>query len=216
MVDITYLSAFIAGILSFISPCILPLLPMYLAFFSRYEKKNKFTLILNIIAFILGFGTIFILMGLTSAMLINQFIAFKLYIRIIGSLIMMVMGLYILGVLKIRILSKEKRFHPIFKKSTWLVYFIVGMTFAAGWTPCIGPILASILFMAGMQGDIFHSLMLLIFYTLGLSIPFILIGIFEQWMMNFLKRSRIILFFIYKLAGIVLIIMAFILLLKGY
>jgi len=214
--EISYFSAFIAGILSFISPCILPLLPMYLAFFAKNEKKHRFSHLLNIIAFVIGFGIIFIAMGLSSALLINQFIQFKFYLRIIGAIIMIVMGLYILGLIKIKALSTERRFHPVFQKSSWVIYCLVGMAFAAGWTPCIGPILASILFLAGMQGDVSTSILLLLFYTLGLAIPFLLIGIFEQWAMNFLKKSRNILFLLYKVAGIILIIMAFIMLFKGY
>jgi cytochrome c-type biogenesis protein len=183
MTEISYIGAFLGGILSFLSPCVLPLIPSYLSFitgvsFEDLKTSNKARVrkltIINSAAFVTGFSTVFILLGIfspfMSALLNASYRGIRLYH--IGGIIIIVFGLYVMGVLKIRFLSAEKRVHLESKPRGIIGSFIVGLTFAAGWTPCIGPILGAILLVAGTAGSTLYGFNLLFTYSLGLAIPF--------------------------------------------
>jgi len=181
MSQIGYITAFLGGILSFLSPCVLPLIPSYVSFitgisfddFKTGDKARirKITLI-NSFAFVLGFSTVFVLLGVSSSYIGRLFAVYYDHIRIIGGIIIIVFGLYVMGVLKLNFLASDKRVHLQSKPRGHFGSFIVGLTFGAGWTPCIGPILGSILVIAGTTGSAMQGFKLLLVYSLGLAIPF--------------------------------------------
>jgi cytochrome c-type biogenesis protein len=192
MTEISYIGAFLGGVLSFLSPCVLPLIPSYLSFITgiSYEdfktgdkaQIKKITLI-NSAAFVTGFSTIFILLGVfspfMSAILNASYKIGDLEIRLyhIGGIIIIIFGLYVMGVLKIRFLSSEHRVHLKNKPRGYIGSFVVGLTFATGWTPCIGPILGTILLIAGTAGSTMYGFKLLLTYSVGLAIPFMVTSI---------------------------------------
>ena len=180
--NVSLLAAFTAGLISFISPCVLPLIPAYLSFISgvsveemksRDRKSEVLKKVsLNTLLFILGFSVVFIALG-ASATFIGDFLLSKLSIfnKIAGAIIML-LGLHLLGVFRIRFLNYEKRFHSRSRPLGLFGSFLVGLAFAFGWTPCIGPILAGILLVASNQDTVAKGMVLLSSYSLGLGIPF--------------------------------------------
>jgi cytochrome c-type biogenesis protein len=188
MSEIGYIGAFLGGVLSFLSPCVLPLIPSYVSFITgisfedlkSIDKKliRKLTLF-NSLAFITGFSTVFILLGVFSSymnyLLTRSFSLFGLNITIyqIAGVIVIIFGLYVMGVFKMNFLAKDKRIHLKSRPKGYLGAFVVGLTFGAGWTPCIGPILGSILLVAGTSGSAMFGFKLLSIYSLGLAIPFL-------------------------------------------
>jgi cytochrome c-type biogenesis protein len=182
MENVSLFAAFTAGIISFISPCVLPLIPAYLSFISgvsveeikSQEKKSKVLkkVSLSTLFFILGFSFVFVALG-ASATFIGEFLLSKLSLfnKIAGILIIL-LGLHLIGVFRIPFLNYEKRFHTRSKPLGLLGSFLVGLAFAFGWTPCIGPILAGILLLASNQGTVIKGVVLLSAYSLGLGIPF--------------------------------------------
>ncbi|MBI4698035.1 MAG: cytochrome c biogenesis protein CcdA [Nitrospirae bacterium] len=181
MFKICYLGAFLGGILSFLSPCVLPVIPSYVSFitgisFDDFKTGNKALIrrltIINSLAFIAGFSTVFILLGVFSSFIGRIFAMHYDVIRTVGGIIIILFGLYVMGVLKIGFLSIERRVHLHSKPRGYIGSFVVGLSFAGGWTPCIGPILGSILFIAGTAGSTFYGFKLLLVYSAGLAIPF--------------------------------------------
>ncbi len=180
MKDVSFTLAFLAGILSFLSPCVLPLVPAHVSFITglsidelRHSPRISKTMG-NTIAFILGFSTIFISLGASSSLLGNLLLKYQDYLRIGGGILTIIFGLFIAGFIKLDFLMKEKRFHINKGPAGYLGAFFIGMSFAAGWTPCIGPILGTILIYASSQASASYGLKLLSVYSLGLAIPFML------------------------------------------
>ncbi len=228
MDNVTYSFAFILGFLSFLSPCILPLIPSYVSFitgisFEDFKTGNKALIrkltIINSSAFIIGFSTVFILFGIFSSQLsfilyayFEIFgIGFKLYQ--LGGLVIIFFGLYVMDIIKVGFLSMEKRIHLKSKPKGSIGSFVVGLTFAAGWTPCIGVGLAPILTIAGTSGEAFYGFKLLSAYSAGLGIPFFItslaINTFLSHFSAILKYMRVIKI----LSGLLLIAFGVILLL---
>ena len=181
MTEIGYITAFLGGLLSFLSPCVLPLIPSYLSFitgisFDDFKTGDKALIrkitIVNSSAFVAGFSIVFILLGVSSSFVGKLFAVYYDHIRIIGGIIIILMGLYVMGVLKLNFLATDKRVHLHNKPKGHFGSFIVGLTFGAGWTPCIGPILGSILLIASTTGSAMQGFWLLLVYSLGLAIPF--------------------------------------------
>jgi cytochrome c-type biogenesis protein len=182
--EVTYIAAFTAGLLSFFSPCVLPLIPAYLSYItgmsieqysSHLEGAAKRRVVLNTVFFILGFAFIFIIVfGAGASLLSSALKSHKDLIGKIGGAIIVLFGLHFLGVFKIKWLYREKRAH--FKKMPggYLGSFLIGVAFSAGWTPCVGPILASIIGMGLAAESQWEAIRLLSFYTLGLALPFFL------------------------------------------
>lgn len=185
--NISLLAAFTAGLISFISPCVLPLIPAYLSFISgvsveemqsrdrRSQALKKVSV--STILFILGFSVVFVALG-ASATFIGDFLLSKLSLfnKIAGAIIVL-LGLHLLGVFRIRYLNYEKRFHTRSKPIGLFGSFLIGLAFAFGWTPCIGPILAGILLIASNQDTVTKGVLLLFSYSLGLGIPFFVTAI---------------------------------------
>jgi cytochrome c-type biogenesis protein len=221
MTNIGYAGAFLGGVLSFLSPCVLPLIPSYVSYitgisfedFRAGEKAfiRKVT-ILNSSAFVTGFSTIFILMGISSSYFGSMLAYYYDQIRIVGGIIIILLGLYIMGVLKLKFLSSEKRIHLKSKPRGFVGSFIVGLTFGAGWTPCIGPILGSILFIAGTSGSVMYGFKLLLVYSAGLALPFLATSLAMSTFLSHFKSIQKYMRLIMILSGILLVSFGIILL----
>ena len=172
--------AFGAGFISFLSPCVLPLIPGYISYISGQnleqivEKKQK--ILAKTIIFSLGFSLVFISFGATASYFGSFLINYSDTLRIIAGIIIIIFSLQVMGVLKLNILNKEKRFYTKNYSNNLFFPFLVGTAFAFGWTPCIGPVLGSILTLAAVETSIAQGIMLLSFYSLGLAVPFVLSG----------------------------------------
>ncbi len=172
--------AFGAGFISFLSPCVLPLIPGYISYISGQnlesiiQKKQK--ILIKTIIFSLGFSLVFISFGATASYLGSFLINYSDILRIIAGIIIIMFSLQILGILKLNVLNKEKRFYTKNYSNNLFFPFLVGTAFAFGWTPCIGPVLGSILTIAAVETSITQGIILLSFYSLGLAIPFVLSG----------------------------------------
>ncbi len=199
--DVSLFAAFTAGILTFLSPCILPLVPAYLCFISgssleqltnqsedtSFERK---TVLLSGLAFVLGLSSIFIAMGAAATSLGQAIAQYKQTLAMVGGIIILVFGLHYMGLFKIAFLNFEKRFHPDQKPAGLLGAFILGMAFGFGWTPCVGPVLSSILMVAGGMGELSDGVTLLAIYAAGLGIPFMLAAALSAHFMRFLSKFR--------------------------
>jgi cytochrome c-type biogenesis protein len=201
--------AFGAGLISFLSPCVLPLIPGYVSFISgntinEILEKKKVDL-LPLIVFSLGFSFVFIIFGATASFLGQILLQNSQILRSIAGVIIIIFSLQLIGVLNIKFLNVEKKFYT--KKSNNIFFvFIVGMAFGFGWTPCIGPILGSILALASTEETIYKAILLLSFYSLGLAIPFILSGYLMQKFLLFSKNFKRNINLVTKGGGIILLI----------
>lgn len=199
--EITILIAFFSGILSFISPCILPLIPSYITYITGISFKDltdlssktklRWMTILHSFFFILGFSTIFILMG-ASATYLGQLLAkYQYLIMRGGGILIIILGVHFIGIINIPFLQTDKRFELKRKPIGYLGSFTVGVVFAAGWTPCIGPILSTILLYASASQNFGTGIILLVIYSLGLGIPFFLSSLaFNSFLTAFEKVKR--------------------------
>jgi len=186
--QVSLVMAFFAGLLTFLSPCVLPLIPAYISFItgmsiddlvSGREEKSKMTgrIFLEMVLFILGFSLVFILLG-ASASYFGKFVLSHLkLLRTIGGILVILFGLYIAGIFNISFFGYERKIHLKMKPTNILGSFIVGIVFALGWTPCVGPILGTILTYAGTQETVSKGIFLLSSYSLGLGIPFLVSGL---------------------------------------
>jgi cytochrome c-type biogenesis protein len=202
--EISYWLAFTAGILSFVSPCVLPLIPSYLTYITGLSfgqlddehppAKVRLTVLLHSLCFITGFSFVFILLGAIAGIASSSIQAYLRegleWVEKIGGLLILLFGVHMTGLFHFGALLGDKRVHLQKKPSGFIGTFVVGLAFAAGWTPCIGPILASILVVAASSGQIGEGVVLLAIYSLGLGIPFLLSGLlFHQFLAAF-KRFR--------------------------
>ena len=201
--------AFGAGLISFLSPCVLPLIPGYVSFISgntlnEILEKKKIDL-LPLIVFSLGFSFVFIVFGATASFLGQILLQNSQILRTIAGVIIIIFSLQLIGVLNIKFLNVEKKFYT--KKSNNIFFvFIIGMAFGFGWTPCIGPILGSILALASTEETIYKAILLLSFYSLGLAIPFVLSGYLMQKFLLFSKNFKRNINLVTKGGGIILLI----------
>ena len=201
--------AFGAGLISFLSPCVLPLIPGYISFISGASlnellEKKKIDL-LPLILFSLGFSSIFIIFGAAASYLGQVLLQNSETLRIIAGLIIIVFSLQLLGFLNISFLNFEKKIYTNKNNNIWFS-FVVGMAFGFGWTPCIGPILGSILALASTEETIFRAIVLLSFYSLGLAIPFILSGYLMQRFLIFSKNFKKNIHIVLKTGGFILLV----------
>jgi len=202
--EITYWIAFTAGILSFASPCVLPLIPSYLTYitglsFSQLEEEHpnakvRLTVLLHSLCFIFGFSAVFILLGAIAGIAssnIQYYLREGLeWVEKIGGLLIFLFGIHMTGLFHFGVLLGDKRVHLQKKPSGYIGTFVVGIAFAAGWTPCIGPILASILMVAASSGQVGEGVGLLAVYSLGLGVPFLLSGLLFHQFLSAFKRFR--------------------------
>ena len=213
--SISYPAAILAGLMSFFSPCVLPLIPAYFTFISGSSLEEltsnqtatvKRKVVLSTVLFVLGFSLVFILLGTSASLLGTLFATYKEYFRIIGGGVVILLGIHLTGLFRIRWLDIEKRMHLNKKPIHFLGAFIIGMAFGAGWTPCVGPLLGAILIMAGSQETIWQGSVLLAVYSLGLAIPFLIISACIHFMLQMLKKMTAVMRYLNPAAGIMLII----------
>ncbi|MEW6109944.1 MAG: cytochrome c biogenesis protein CcdA [Nitrospirota bacterium] len=222
MKDISFPLAFLAGVLSFLSPCVLPLVPSYISFITGISfedlkegdnrKKIRFLTITNSLAFILGFSSIFITLGASSSAVGSFLVIYQDWIRLIGGVLVIFFGLFVSGFIKPDFLAKERKFHMSGKPAGYVGSFFVGMTFAAAWTPCIGPILGSILVYASSKGSASYGFKLLAVYSLGLALPFMLSSLGFNSFLSYSARIRKYMRVVMIASGLLLIIFGILLL----
>jgi cytochrome c-type biogenesis protein len=222
---VSYSAAFIAGLLSFLSPCVLPLIPAYFSFITGFsidqllDRQNsniRKKVFLSTMAFVCGFSFVFIVMGASASYLGGFIDAYKDYIRIIGGVIIIVLGIHMTGWIQIRSLNVDRRVHVQNKPIHFMGTFIIGMAFAAGWSPCIGPLLGAILVIASSKDTVWQGIQLLALYSAGMAIPFILISIFINFLLEFLHRANRVIQYINRVAGILLILVGIFLLTDSF
>ena len=217
---VSFPAAFTAGILSFLSPCVLPLIPAYFTFITGFsleeltENRNpeiRKKVFLSTVLFVSGFSLIFILMGASASYLGSLMFNYRELIRIIGGILIILMGVHLTGIIRIPGLDVEKRINIEKKPLHFLGIVIIGMAFGAGWTPCIGPLLGSILIIAGSQETVWQGIVLLATYSAGLAIPFIILSVFIHLLLIVIKKASRVLQYVNAAAGILLIIVGLIL-----
>ena len=206
---IELLIAFGAGLISYLSPCVLPLIPGYVSFISGQSLQNilesKRINILPLVLFCLGFSTVFIILGASASFLGQTLLQNSNILRIVAGIFIIIFSLQLIGLINIGYLNLEKRFEA--KKTQSVLFpYIIGLAFGFGWTPCIGPILGSILALASIEETLMRAIILLSSYSLGLAIPFILSGYLIQRFLLFSKNFKKNINLISKIGGIILLI----------
>ncbi|WP_195469782.1 cytochrome c biogenesis protein/redoxin [Clostridium sp. D43t1_170807_H7] len=224
MEELNLLLVFIEGLLSFFSPCILPILPVYLSILSNSnvdilksgeDKFIKTALFKNTILFVLGISTTFFILGSSVNILSSFFSENKNYIMIIGGIIIVFMGLFYVDIIKSALLSREKRINIKIKEMNSLSAFILGFTFSFGWTPCIGPILASVLIMASTSSSEITANLLITIYTIGFILPFIIVAGFYSKLFKSIDKMKSYMGTIKKICGVILIISGLVMVFNG-
>ncbi len=202
--------AFVAGLLSFLSPCVLPLVPSYVGFLTgmtlgELTARRRLAL-LHATCFVLGFSLIFIALGASATALGRALRAYETWITRAGGVLLVLFGLYCLGVLKLGALQVERRVHLQDKPVGFLGSVLVGLTFGAGWTPCIGPILGGILTLAASEGDVARGVALLAAYSAGLAVPFLLAAALVDRFLAWFKGFRTYLPWVMRVSGVLLVL----------
>jgi cytochrome c-type biogenesis protein len=209
-VILNLLIAFSAGFISFLSPCVLPLIPGYISYISgqtlnKIIENNK-SVLLKTIFFSVGFSIVFISFGITASFIGKFLINYSNQLRIIAGLIIILFSFQLIGLINLKILNSEARFFTKNYRNNLIFPVIVGMAFSFGWTPCIGPILGSILALAVIEENISKGILLLSFYSLGLAIPFIISGVLIDKFLFFSKSFRKYISTITKVGGTILLL----------
>tara|TARA_B000000557_G_scaffold201897_1_gene167156 strand:- start:231 stop:938 length:708 start_codon:yes stop_codon:yes gene_type:complete len=204
-----FLVAFGAGLVSFLSPCVLPLIPGYISYISGQSLQNiletKKINLFSLILFCLGFSSVFVILGASASFLGQALLQNSELLRIIAGIIIILFSLQLIGLINIPYLNFEKRFDA--KESrNFLFPYVIGLAFGFGWTPCIGPILGSILALASIEETLTRAVLLLIFYSLGLAIPFVLSGYLIQRFLLFSKNFKKNINLISKSGGFILLV----------
>ncbi len=209
--DLSLLIAFSAGLLSFLSPCVLPLIPSYLAFllgdYTDQKKKDKNYSILPALIFILGFTLIFILLGLSATFIGKFLLKNQVILRKISGVIIIIFGLHISGIIKLKWLYYEKKLSITRKSNKYLQSFILGLGIALAWTPCIGPILSSILIVASNSQNLLAGGFLLLIYSAGFALPFLVTALAAKKILPAIKKMNKYLNYINIASGILIIIL---------
>ncbi|NCW54014.1 MAG: cytochrome c biogenesis protein CcdA [Rhodobacteraceae bacterium] len=202
--------AFLAGVISFLSPCVLPIVPPYLAYMSGIslseatDNNKAVSIFLPAVFFVLGLSTVFLILGFTASALGTVFLSYQDILITISGILVMGFGLHFLGILRIGFLEREARFEASSQNGSAFGAYVLGLAFAFGWTPCIGPQLASILTLAASEGSVARGTTLLGVYALGLGVPFLLVALFLSRLsstLTWLKRHMQI---IERLMGLLL------------
>jgi len=214
--QISLIAAFSAGLLSFVSPCVLPLVPSYISYITGLSveqltdvsERVKFrkAIIVNSLLFIGGFSSVFIAFGASASFLGQILITYQDLIRRIGGVLIIVFGLYLLGVLNLTFLKMEQRYQFRNRPAGYLGSFLIGVAFAAGWTPCVGPVLGSILLYASTTDSLLSGVVLLTFYSLGLGLPLFLTALGVDRFLAYFKEVRVYLWGVSTVSGVLLIL----------
>lgn len=199
-IDVTITGAFLAGLLSFISPCVLPLVPPYLCYmagvsmdqFTGTEDKQRAAsrVFFSSLAFVLGFTTVFVLLGAGASAIGQTLKSYAVILSYVAGGVIIIMGLHFLGVFRIGLLYREARVNVQRKPAGLFGAYLIGLAFAFGWTPCIGPVLGTILLVAGIEESVQQGMILLTAYSLGLGVPFLLAAAFAGQFMGFMSKFK--------------------------
>ncbi|MEK7702545.1 MAG: cytochrome c biogenesis protein CcdA [Nitrospirota bacterium] len=210
--SISYFLAFSAGLMSFVSPCILPLIPSYLSYLTglsgaqlrESSERSREIAMKHSAIFILGFSTIFVLLGASATLIGRFFLEHQEIFRKAGGALIIFFGIYMTGVIKLNFLMKETKFHFAERPSGFIGSFLIGMAFGAGWTPCVGPILGAILLYASLSDSVWTGVGLLSVYSLGLAVPFFMTAMGAGFFLNYFRGKS--LRWINLVSGIILVI----------
>ena len=217
--EIGLVVAFVAGLVSFISPCVLPLVPSYLTFITGIsledvQSSRRFAL-LHAFLFVIGFSIVFVTMGVAASALGRLLLVHREWVARVGGVIIILFGLYLVGAFNLPFLGRDTRVHLRNKPLGYFGTVIVGMAFGAGWSPCLGPILGSILTYAATAGDAGRGAVLLTAYSAGLAVPFLISAVALEELIVFAQRNRARLAWLTKASGVLLIVVG-VLLVSGY
>jgi cytochrome c-type biogenesis protein len=214
--SISYIVALTAGVLTYLSPCLLPMIPAFIAYitgvsFSDFKDKSKAgevrrKTITHALLFIAGFSLVFIALGLTATLLGKVLFHYQKLIRIAGGILIMLFGLQLAGILKLDFFIKERKFSVATKSASYLSSFLIGVTFAAAWTPCAGPILGSILVLAGAKANVATGAKLLTVYSIGIAIPFFITALLVNTFLEHINKLQKILNVLNKIGGVFLVV----------
>ena len=202
--------AFTAGLLSFLSPCVLPLIPSYITFITGLSledvQTSRRSALVHSLLFVAGFTLIFVALGASATMLGRVLLAYREWIARIGGLLIIVFGLYLLGVFNVALFARERRVHLADKPAGYLGTLLVGIAFGAGWTPCIGPILGAILTYNMSNPDVGRGVGLLLVYSLGLAVPFVVAALAVPQFLSAFARLRPRLLLLSRISGALLVV----------
>jgi cytochrome c-type biogenesis protein len=208
--NLSFAVAFFAGILSFLSPCVLPLVPSYVGFLTGLtlpEMTNRRRVaFIHALLFILGFSLIFVLLGATATALGRALNLYQVWLQRVGGALIIVFGLICLDVIRLGLLQQERRVQLQDKPVGYLGSVLVGMAFAAGWTPCIGPVLGAIFTLAASQNDLRRGMLLLAAYSAGLAVPFLIAAYAIEAFLDWFQRFRKFLPWVMRLSGGLLVL----------
>ena len=208
--DLGFGVAFVAGLLSFLSPCVLPLIPSYITFLTGMSIDDaggrRPNTLVHASLFILGFTLIFLALGATATVFGQMMLAYRGWISRIGGLLIIIFGLYLTGAFKLPFLERERRVYLATKPAGYAGTVMVGVAFGAGWTPCIGPILGAVLIYTAAAATLNHGLSLLLVYSLGLALPFFLAALAVDRFIGFFRRFRRHMAWVTKVSGLLLIV----------
>lgn len=196
----------VEGVLSFLSPCILPLLPVYLSILANSTTDHAEGLIKNTIGFVLGISSTFFLLGMSVYAVGSFFTDYQNLLTLLGGVIIVVMGLFYMGVIESNLLNQDKRFRMKTGQMNIISSFVLGLTFSFGWTPCIGPTLTSVLVMASTSDNRSTALFLILIYTIGFTMPFMLLAIFYKKVIGYIDQIKKHMLLIKRVGGIILIV----------
>jgi cytochrome c-type biogenesis protein len=216
MPQISLIAAFSAGLLSFVSPCVLPLVPSYISYITglsveqltdaNERAKFKKAILVNALLFIGGFSAVFIAFGASASLLGQLLITYQDALRRLGGILIIVFGLYLLGILNLNFLKVEHRFQFRNRPAGYFGSFLVGVAFAAGWTPCVGPVLGSILLYASTTDSLLNGVVLLTCYSLGLGLPLFLTALGVDRFLAYFKEVRAYLWGVSTVSGVLLVV----------
>lgn len=224
-VTVSFPLAFAAGLVSFLSPCVLPVVPSYVAFVSGLtleelkegsSRSARWTAVIHSVLFVAGFTAVFMTLGLAATTAGQAFARLLPWLSRAGGIVLIVFGLYLAGILRLPALARERRLHLANRPSGWSGSFLIGVAFGAGWTPCIGPVLASILLYAGMEATRGEGTALLATYALGLGIPFVAASAMFNGFLAGLRHVRRWMVPLGRLAGGVLALIGLLMLTGSY
>ncbi|MEA2713420.1 MAG: cytochrome c-type biosis protein [Gemmatimonadales bacterium] len=211
-----FLVAFAAGLLSFLSPCVLPLVPSYVGFLTGMTLPEvtgrRRVALTHALLFVSGFSLVFILLGASATALGRALNYYQVWLQRLGGVLIILFGLLCLGVFNLTLLSQERRLHLERKPVGYLGSVLVGMAFAAGWTPCIGPVLGAILGLAATSTDVSRGMLLLAVYSAGLALPFLIAAVAVDSFLDWFQRFRRFLPWVMRISGVMLVFVGILLL----
>lgn len=215
--------AFIGGVITFVSPCILPMVPVYLAYLSGIsikelregESRPTLAIFFNSLAFVLGFTLVFTALAALFYLFVQTLGAYKVWFNRAAGVVLIVFALHLWGVIQIPFLNYEMRAHADVKRRGWVPSLLMGMAFGAGWTPCIGPILSGILFNSSSAANPFGAVVLLLFYSLGLGLPFVLTGVLTARLIGLIDWVKKHMKAVERIAAVFVAFLGLLLLLDG-